>query len=169
MIVIACPLAMNLEDIAPLDELRLTVVVDNETDTLSSIDPGVPQVPEAVGLLPRLPAAREFAGHPGKVVFDRLCCACHGFSVLATGRRGDRRHTLLFDVGPYPSVWKDNAARLGIDLAAIEGVFLSHWHFDHSGGFPDVVAVAWNDCSSPEVEPLTRAVASVVDATYVSS
>jgi 7,8-dihydropterin-6-yl-methyl-4-(beta-D-ribofuranosyl)aminobenzene 5'-phosphate synthase len=131
---------MSLEDIAPLDELRLTVVVDNETDTLSSIDPGVPQVPEAVGLLARLPAAREFAGHPGKVVFDRLCCACHGFSVLATGRRGDRRHTLLFDVGPYASVWKDNAARLGIDLAAIEGVFLSHWHFDHSGGFPDVVA-----------------------------
>jgi len=61
VIVIALPLAMNLEDTAPLDEVRLTVVVDNETDTLSSIDPGVPQVPEAVGLLPRLPAAREFA------------------------------------------------------------------------------------------------------------
>ena len=30
----------------PLDELILTVVVDNETDTLSSIDPGVPQAPE---------------------------------------------------------------------------------------------------------------------------
>ena len=32
----------------PLDELVLTVVVDNETDTLSSVDPGVPQVPEMV-------------------------------------------------------------------------------------------------------------------------
>jgi 7,8-dihydropterin-6-yl-methyl-4-(beta-D-ribofuranosyl)aminobenzene 5'-phosphate synthase len=74
------------------------------------------------------------------VVFDRLCCACHGFSVLATGRRGDRQHSLLFDVGPYASVWKDNAARLGIDLATIEGIFLSHWHFDHSGALPEVVA-----------------------------
>lgn len=100
----------------------------------------MPQFPEAAGHLARVPAAREFAGHAGKVVFDRLCCACHGFSVLAAGRRGDRQHSLLFDVGPYGSVWKDNAARLGIDLAAIEGVFLSHWHYDHSGALPQVVA-----------------------------
>ena len=129
-----------MTQVAPLDELRLTVVVDNETDTLSSVDPGVPQLPEAAGLLARLPTAREFAGHACKIVFDGLCCACHGFSVLADARRGDRRHTLLFDVGPDASVWKDNTARLGIDLAAIDGVFLSHWHFDHSGGLPEVVA-----------------------------
>jgi len=36
-------------------------------------------------------------------------------------------------------VWKDNAARLGIDLSAIEGIFLSHWHFDHSGALPQVI------------------------------
>jgi 7,8-dihydropterin-6-yl-methyl-4-(beta-D-ribofuranosyl)aminobenzene 5'-phosphate synthase len=131
---------MGQEEVAPLDELRLTVVVDNETDTLSSIDEGIPQLPEVAGLLRRLPTAREFEGHTGKVVFDRLCCACHGFSVLATGRRGDRERSVLFDVGPYASVWNENAARLGIDLAAIEVVFLSHWHFDHSGGLPEVIA-----------------------------
>ena len=131
---------MALDPIAELDELRLTVVVDNETDTLSSVDDGVPQSPEVVGHLGRPPAPKDFAGHPGKVVFDRLCCGCHGFSVLATARRGDRQHTLLFDVGPYASVWKENADRLGIDLSAIEGVFLSHWHFDHSGALPEVLA-----------------------------
>src|SRR6185503_15021721 len=110
---------MALDPIAELDELRLTVVVDNETDTLSSVDDGVPQSPEVVGHLGRPPAPKDFAGHPGKVVFDRLCCGCHGFSVLATARRGDRQHTLLFDVGPYASVWKENADRLGIDLSAI--------------------------------------------------
>lgn len=130
---------MACEGIVPLDELRLLVVVDNETDTLSSVDDGVPQIPEVVHLATRLPTHREYAGHPGKVVFDRLCCACHGFSVLATGRSGDREHTLLFDVGPYADVWKANAARLGVDLARIEAVFLSHWHFDHSGGVPEVV------------------------------
>ncbi|MEQ8659510.1 MAG: MBL fold metallo-hydrolase, partial [Gammaproteobacteria bacterium] len=31
-------------------------------------------------------------------------------------------------------------ARLAIDLATIEVVFLSHWHWDHSGGFPPVIA-----------------------------
>src|SRR5215510_7648910 len=47
---------------------------------------------------------------------------------------------MLFDVGPYPDIWLDNARRLGVDLSTIEHVFLSHWHFDHSGGFPRVVA-----------------------------
>ena len=32
--------------IPELDELTITIVVDNTTDTLSSIAPGVPQVPE---------------------------------------------------------------------------------------------------------------------------
>jgi len=131
---------MRQEEIATLDELRLTVVIDNETDTLSSIDPGVPQIGEIGGLLQRSTAASKFDRHSGTVFFDRSCCACHGLSVLATGRLGDRQHSLLFDVGPYASVWTENAARLGIDVSAIEGVFLSHWHFDHSGGFPEVVA-----------------------------
>jgi 7,8-dihydropterin-6-yl-methyl-4-(beta-D-ribofuranosyl)aminobenzene 5'-phosphate synthase len=47
---------------------------------------------------------------------------------------------MLFDVGPYADLWLDNAGRLGVDLSSIEHVFLSHWHFDHSGGFPKVVA-----------------------------
>jgi 7,8-dihydropterin-6-yl-methyl-4-(beta-D-ribofuranosyl)aminobenzene 5'-phosphate synthase len=122
-----------------LDELRLTVVVDNSTDTLSSIGEGLPQIPEAVHLAARVPATRHLDGHPCKVIFDKLCCAAHGFSVLATGRRGDEERTMLFDVGPYAEVWLGNAARLGLDLARIEIVFLSHWHFDHSGALPAVV------------------------------
>lgn len=47
---------------------------------------------------------------------------------------------MLFDAGPYGWLWKDNAARLGVDLGAIEAVFLSHWHADHSGALTEVVA-----------------------------
>jgi len=129
---------MNLEDTAPLDEVRLNGRRRQRTDTLSSIDPGVPQVPKRWASS-RACRRRASSRTSGQVVFDRLCCACHGFSVLATGARRPATHA-AFRCGAYPSVWKDNAARLGIDLAAIEGVFLSHWHFDHSGGFPDVVA-----------------------------
>jgi 7,8-dihydropterin-6-yl-methyl-4-(beta-D-ribofuranosyl)aminobenzene 5'-phosphate synthase len=128
------------EGVVRLDELEILVVVDNETDTLSSVDEGVPQIPEVVHLAARLPAARNHEGHDCKVVFDQLCCACHGFSVLITGRRAGQRHSLLFDVGPYPDLWLENARRLAVDLSAIEYVFLSHWHFDHSGGFPQVIA-----------------------------
>jgi len=123
-----------------LDELRLLVVVDNATDTLSSIADGVPQTPEVAQHLPRVPVSRMHDGRPGKVVFDRLCWAAHGFSVLATGRQGQDERTILLDVGPYADVWLANAARLGVELAKIELVFLSHWHFDHSGALPGVVA-----------------------------
>ena len=126
--------------VAYLNSLEIVVVVDNETDTLSSVDEGVPQIPEVAHLLARTPASREHDGHECKTVFDQLCCACHGFSVLVTGRRDTDEHTMLFDVGPYPDLWLDNARRLDIDLTKIECVFLSHWHFDHSGGFPEVIA-----------------------------
>lgn len=130
---------MGGSDLLELDELRLLVVVDNETDTLSSVDPGLPQIPEAGHLAARVPVTGEHDGVPCKVVFDRLCCAAHGLSVLATGRRGDVERTVLFDVGPYASTWLENAERLAVDLARIEAVFLSHWHADHSGALPEVV------------------------------
>ena len=38
------------DDVAQLDELEILVVVDNETDTLSSVDDGVPQIPEIIHL-----------------------------------------------------------------------------------------------------------------------
>lgn len=126
--------------IARLDEMEVLVVVDNETDTLSSVDDGVPQIPEVVHLAARTESSRNYQGHECKSVFDRMCCACHGLSVLITGRSGGRQHSLLFDVGPYPDVWLDNSRRLDIDLSTIECVFLSHWHFDHSGGLPAVVS-----------------------------
>ena len=122
-----------------LDELHLTVVVDNETDTLSSIDNAV-QSSEASGLVERLEPTSVVDGHPSTTVFGHLCCACHGYSVLATGRVGDEARTVLFDVGPYADVWLANADRLGLDLPAIETIFLSHWHWDHSGALPEVAA-----------------------------
>jgi 7,8-dihydropterin-6-yl-methyl-4-(beta-D-ribofuranosyl)aminobenzene 5'-phosphate synthase len=71
---------------------------------------------------------------------DNLHQQKNACSLLVTGRRGEDRHSMLFDVGPYADLWLDNARRLGMDLSTIEHIFLSHWHFDHSGGFPQVVA-----------------------------
>jgi 7,8-dihydropterin-6-yl-methyl-4-(beta-D-ribofuranosyl)aminobenzene 5'-phosphate synthase len=116
------------------------VIVDNETDTLSSVDEGLPQLSELTHLEPRIPTSLVHEGHPGKVIIDRQCWAGHGFSALVTGRRGDEEHTVLFDAGPYPELWTANVAKLGIDLARIEAVVLSHWHFDHSGALPAAVA-----------------------------
>ena len=125
--------------VAPeLDALTITIVVDNATDTLSSIGPGVPQLPEMAYLLGAEPMGQH-DGHNCVVTLDHLCVACHGFSALAEARAGDQVATVLFDVGPYGDVWLANAERLSVDLAAIDVLFLSHWHWDHSGGIPTVV------------------------------
>jgi 7,8-dihydropterin-6-yl-methyl-4-(beta-D-ribofuranosyl)aminobenzene 5'-phosphate synthase len=125
-------------DVPEGDELTITIVVDNTTDTLSSVGPGVPQRPEMAYLLGRPPSG-QYDGHDCVVTFDHLCVACHGFSLLATGRHGDQTATVLFDVGPYGDVWLANAERLAVDLSCIDVLFLSHWHWDHSGGIPVVV------------------------------
>jgi 7,8-dihydropterin-6-yl-methyl-4-(beta-D-ribofuranosyl)aminobenzene 5'-phosphate synthase len=123
-----------------LDELSIIVVVDNATDTLSSIAPGIPQRPELAAVLASGPPSGHHDGHDCVVLFDRLCVACHGFSALVTARKGERTVSVLFDVGPYGEVWLANAKRLGLDLSSIDVLFLSHWHWDHSGGFAVVVA-----------------------------
>jgi 7,8-dihydropterin-6-yl-methyl-4-(beta-D-ribofuranosyl)aminobenzene 5'-phosphate synthase len=87
----------------------------------------------------RVAPSGEHEGYPTVCVFDHLCVACHGLSVLVTAHLRAETRTVLFDVGPYPDVWLDNAERLDIDLSSIELLFLSHWHADHSGGFPEVV------------------------------
>jgi len=137
-----------------LDELTITIVVDNTTDTLSSIGPGVPQLPEIAYLLGRIPPNGQHDGHDCVVAFDQLCVACHGFSALATARQGGRTTTVLFDVGPYGDVWLANAERLALDLSSIDVLFLSHWHWDHSGGITTVVAAIAAARSGAGVAPL---------------
>lgn len=127
------------ESVRELDELALTVVVDNATDTLSSVADGIPQQPEMVHLLSG-PTVGTHEGHDLVPVFEHLCVACHGFSLVATARSGPDRATILFDVGPSGDIWLGNAERLGVDLADIDVLFVSHWHGDHTGGLPDVVA-----------------------------
>ncbi|MGQ9631292.1 MAG: MBL fold metallo-hydrolase [bacterium] len=59
----------------------------------------------------------------------------HGFAALVEAN-GER---ILFDAGQSSlTLW--NATRLGIDLKGIEKIVLSHGHYDHTGGLPDILA-----------------------------
>lgn len=66
------------------------------------------------------------------LVEDTTCCnleAEHGLSVyIETGK-----HKVLFDVGTS-DLFIRNARELGIDLAAVDTVVISHGHDDHGGG-----------------------------------
>jgi hypothetical protein len=46
-------------------------------------------------LLGGIPPSGQHDGHDCVVGFDHLCVACHGFSALATARRGARTATVL--------------------------------------------------------------------------
>ncbi len=60
---------------------------------------------------------------------DEHCTAEHGLSIYIE----TEKHKLLLDTGQTDAL-VHNAAVLGVDLAAVDTVILSHGHYDHSGG-----------------------------------
>ena len=116
----------------PVDEVVITTLVDNVFDALMAGSEGVARAPMGGGVV----AAPQFEGGTTAAGLR----AEHGFSALVTVRRGDVRTTLLFDTGVSPDGMLVNADRLGVDLGAVQGVVLSHGHFDHAGGLAGLAA-----------------------------
>lgn len=110
--------------IEPVDSAEVHILVDNVTDSLSSVPAFVET--EFAGL------GRRRQGH-WVLGGNCLCCAAHGLSCLITLRRGGETKTLLFDTGPEDRVFEQNVSRLGADLGSVEAIVLSHGHWDHGG------------------------------------
>lgn len=111
----------------PVDEVVITTLVDNSFDGLLV---GTERVRRAALAGTGVVAAAQFEA--GRTIAGLR--AEHGFSALVEVRRGTTTTRLLFDTGISPDGMVDNADRLGIDLGAVQGVVLSHGHFDHAGG-----------------------------------
>jgi len=69
------------------------------------------------------------------VPFDHRLKPAWGFSCLIQGVG----KTILFDTGGSGSRLTANMERLGLDPGAIEIVFVSHDHADHTGGLKDIL------------------------------
>jgi len=77
-------------DLKPVDALEVQVLVDNVTDSLSTVPK---DVTNEVGLLMRNGTLKMAAG-------EYRCCAHHGLSLIITARAGKEKRTLIFDAGP---------------------------------------------------------------------
>jgi 7,8-dihydropterin-6-yl-methyl-4-(beta-D-ribofuranosyl)aminobenzene 5'-phosphate synthase len=119
----------------PVDRVTLTTLVDNTSDMLL-MDRGPAK---RVGVLAMAAAPRIAEPLFEERETVEALHAEHGFSMLVTVERGDRRTHLIFDTGMSPNGMVDNMRRLGIDAGDVEVVVLSHGHFDHTTGLDGLV------------------------------
>lgn len=100
-----------------VDELRLTIVMDNTIDVLMADQ----HIAHRVRL--------------GPTPFERpRPIAAHGVSMLLRVRRGDRQGAVLFDTGDSRQAILHNLDALEVRLPEVNAIVLSHGHADHSIG-----------------------------------
>lgn len=106
----------------PADKAEITVLVDNYTDLLAA---------------PSTPVDRRTPYSP-----ERKILAEHGLSCLVRVSAGGKEHAVLLDSGLSRQCLPWNARQLGISLAGIEAIVLSHGHYDHTGGLEEALCGA---------------------------
>ena len=102
-----------------VDKLELIILVDNSIDWTSA-------------------SQHENIQSPRQWVKDKesalYLVAGHGFSVLLKATIGKDVRTVMYDAGPQELILSQNAEILGIQMDEIEGIVMSHGHWDHFGG-----------------------------------
>ncbi|WP_222440853.1 MBL fold metallo-hydrolase [Siccirubricoccus deserti] len=110
-----------------VDSLSIQVVTDGNHDVFIS---GA-QVP---GI--RVERVRGFRGAQER----RALRSEHGLSLYLTSHRGDETRSFLLDFGYTPETLNNNLELLGLEVAGLDALILSHGHLDHFGGLEGFLA-----------------------------
>jgi 7,8-dihydropterin-6-yl-methyl-4-(beta-D-ribofuranosyl)aminobenzene 5'-phosphate synthase len=116
-------------DLKPVEALEVQVLVDNVTDSLSTVPK---DVTNEGTVLVRNGSLKMGAG-------EYRCCAHHGLSLIITARAGKEKRTLIFDAGPEAYTVTRNGALLKVPFGDAGALVLSHGHWDHAGGLVEAV------------------------------
>lgn len=104
----------------PIDRLVVDIALDNMSDNYSSKPAHV--APEFNNVIAA--GATELSGHT-------LCCAQLGLALVLTAYVGEQPYKLLFDAGPEGELFLRNCQNLGVSLADVAAIAISHGHWDH--------------------------------------
>lgn len=126
----------------PVDALEVQVLVDNVTDSLSTVPK---DVTNEVSVLMKKGSLKVAAG-------EYRCCAHHGLSLVITTRAGGDARTLIFDAGPEAYTVTRNGGLLKIPFGDVGAVVLSHGHWDHGGGLLEAVRLVATNNGGGRVE-----------------
>jgi len=113
---------MTESSLKPADRVEITVLVDNYADLLQP---------------PMADVDRRLTYSP-----ERQLLAEHGLSCLVRIFAGKKEHAILLDTGLSCECLPWNLRQLGLSLAGIEALVLSHGHYDHTGSLGYAVAGA---------------------------
>jgi 7,8-dihydropterin-6-yl-methyl-4-(beta-D-ribofuranosyl)aminobenzene 5'-phosphate synthase len=109
---------------APLvDKLVIRVIVDGAHDIF---------IPEQK--IPDVAVQQSRIQTGGK--FRRALQSEWGLALHLISQKGEERRQFLLDYAYTPDVLNNNMELMGVDLAAIDAMILSHGHLDHWGGLP---------------------------------
>jgi 7,8-dihydropterin-6-yl-methyl-4-(beta-D-ribofuranosyl)aminobenzene 5'-phosphate synthase len=121
-----------LVNLAPVDGVELTIVMDNYVDVF-------------------LAPAEGIRRHVQSDLGDRKqLIAEHGFSALITVKRDGQRSSALYDAGLTPDGLVRNLDVLDVRVQELRAIVISHGHADHHGGLEGLFA-RYGRCRLPLV------------------